>query len=131
MRIFISILLVISNLICYSQYSSIQTSEDDKYELLLSSKEFSDPKFPDRINSLNKTGQIYEVIVKNDTIIIQNDYLVFTTSNNKMNVKYLEVDDGTYDVEIHRVDGLYYIFKIKIEDRYNYYYFYRKFNWMI
>ena len=81
---------------------------------------------------MNKTGQIYEVIVKNDTIIIQNDYLVFTTSNNKMNVKYLEVDDGTYDVEVHRVDGLYYIFKIKIEeDKYNYYYFYRKFNWMI
>ena len=131
MKFFISILLIISNIICYSQYSPIQISEDDKYELLLDSKEFSDTKFPDRINSLNRTGQIYEVFIKNDTIIIQNDYLLFSTFNNKMNVKYLGVDDGTYDVEIYRVDGLYYIFEIKIEDRYNYYYFYRKFNWMI
>lgn len=130
MRLFIFTLLLLLDILCYSQNSDIQISDDNIYELLLDSKEFNDVKFPDKVNSLNKTGQIYEVFIKNDTIFIQNGYLVFKTVDDKINVKYLSIDEGTFDVKMYKEDNLYYIFKIKIgEGKYTYYYFYRKFNW--
>jgi hypothetical protein len=99
----------------------------DRYDLFIRHGKgirFTEP------NDLSRLNQIYYVDSDDSCLVIYNHYLRFETINNKTKVSFLGLDDGTFNTQITKLDGFWYILRFEVNDKFVYYYFYRRFDFL-